>query len=204
QLLGSGRRHADVFETEPRGGVEVEPKLVGMVDVVGPHRPGMEIQASQLDQANHVRLALGYVHPPGTLGRETDFDGVERRVLGGPLVIDGILAHPVHVALEHRRAIGDAAGGPFCHGHEVVDDVELRPALFGENDPIGRRDAHLLATDLDLYFLLGHPLSLPAFVSPSARLAQATSNNPAAPWPPPTHIVTTPYRPPRRFSSRRM
>jgi hypothetical protein len=32
----------------------------------------------------------------------------------------------------------------------------------------------------------------------SGHRAQTTSNNPAAPMPPPTHIVTIPYRPPVR------
>ena len=32
--------------------------------------------------------------------------------------------------------------------------------------------------------------------------SHATSNRPAAPWPPPTHMVTMPYLFPRRFSSR--
>ena len=149
KLLRSRGSLLDLIEGDPRRGVEVESELIGVVDVLGSDRPWVEIETTELGQADHVGFAARHVHPPRSLRGKPDIDRLEGCVLRRTLVIDRIDRHILHIPLEHRRPTTDPPDGPFGHANEVLDDIELRPPLHGEHNSPRAADPHLLTIDDD-------------------------------------------------------
>ena len=167
QLARPGGDERGVFEVGARLGVEVEAELVGMVDVLAPHRPGMEGDRAHLAGPGDHR-DLGGADLVGAAARG---EGDLRRLhvfgsaLRHTLLVEGV-AHPalarrqdharVHAlgpALERGRAAVQRAHDPGVDGQVVVDDVELRDwrgaGSLGEDHTIGVRHAHIAPPGVD-------------------------------------------------------
>jgi DNA ligase D-like protein (predicted polymerase) len=136
EVLGAGCRLANVAEVESLRGVEVESELIGMIDVVRAHRPGMKVETAQLYEANDICLAYRDIHAARSLRWEADLHRLEGCVLGCALVIDGLDGDVLHVALQHRGTAGDPSGGPCRDLDEVVHHVAFGPALVGEHHSV--------------------------------------------------------------------
>ena len=120
-----------------------------MVDVLRPNRPWVKVETPELDQPNDIGFGAGDVHHPGPLRWEPDLDCLERCVLGGPLVIDGILVDGPHETLQHRGPAENSPDRPFGDHGEMIGDIELGPTLLGEDDPSRAGDPYLLTADTD-------------------------------------------------------
>ena len=149
QILGTSHCLSHSVEGDPRRRVEVKAELIGVVDVLCPHWPGVEVETSELGKPNHIRFGPGHVHAPRTLRRESDLDRVERSVLGGALVIDRVDGHVLHVPLEHCGPAADPSDCPRRHPDEMPDHIELGPAPLRKHHPRRARDAHILTTHSD-------------------------------------------------------
>ena len=138
--------------------VEVDAPLVGGLDVGGAGVPGVELHGRHLHGPDHVG------------------DAGDAQLVGGAVVAGEVHAHRAHPV---RRALGQAllvdllavdAGGEAVHhagpvaqrpddavgdGEVVVGEIEFRFSARREVHPVGVRQAHGPAVDLDLRGL-GH------------------------------------------------
>ena len=80
----------DVLEGGFRRWVEVDAQLVGVVDVVGAHGPGVEVDAAEVDGPDDVgRLVAGTSSSAAAAAREGDTGGIDASsgaILGRPLL----------------------------------------------------------------------------------------------------------------------
>ena len=163
-----------VVEVGPRLRVEVEPKLVGVIDVGPPHRPGMEGERPHLG-APRDDAELGRADLVGVAaGRELDAGGLDPvgSALGDSLLVEGValvalpggdghpLVDPLGPALQGGRALAERTHDPVADGDVVLGDLELRDVaglLRGrEDDPVCARDTHFAAVRLDHRVFLRH------------------------------------------------
>ena len=157
--VGEGVAHdegdpADVVPGDARDGVEVDPQLVGMVEVVGPDGMGVEVEAAEVGH-------------PGEAGRIVNDDLVGGPARGearappceaSPGCLSGARfwkkkspAGAVRVALEGHRPAARAAQSAIRDRDVVADELQLRDGAAGglrEEDLVWVRDRHLAAGDL--------------------------------------------------------
>ena len=153
------RGAADVVPADSLGGVEVDPQLVGMVEVAPPRRPRVEVDDAEVDRPDDV----GGVGGDQLLGGATRREGDGRRLqplghfLRHPLLPDRLLHDPVDEALHHGRPPAQVDQRRLGDRQVVLDDVELRPAGLGEVDLARVGEPHLATVDLEHRVLaLGH------------------------------------------------
>ncbi len=205
--------HRDVDDLAPvhaRHRVEVDPQLVGVVEVLRAHRVRVEVDAAE-------------VHDPGERGGIPHHD-LFRRVAGGvvqgrgvdplgpllgrALLEERLLRDALHEALQHHRPSGGAAQGAVGHAQVVAHEVELREPGLGEHHLVGVADPHLATVDLEeLGVVLGgtHSFTLGASAAgpePLARVALIPAARPERrrrmPRPVPPAATTHASRPPTR------
>ena len=131
--------------------VEVDPQLVGVVEVFGAHRVRVEVEASEVDDPGQARgipdhRLLGRRSARVVQGRGVDEVGV---VLGHALLEERLLVDALHEALQHHRPPAGAAQRPRRDREEVPHDIELRQPGLREDDLVGARDTHLVTVDLE-------------------------------------------------------
>ena len=110
-LAGDQRHLDDLPPVDPGHRVEVDPQLVGMVEVVGAHRMRIEVDAAEVDRPDQA----GGVVDDRFLGRRArrvlqlgDIDAVGP-FLRGALLEHGLLGDALDEPLEDHRPVGHAA-----------------------------------------------------------------------------------------------
>ncbi len=159
QFLDGEGNVAGRFEVVAFGRVEVDPQLVGMVEVVGAGVPGVEIDAVLLGHPDDVAVVEREEHAARTGGRERDVDQGAGTL--GPLDEQRRFAHAGVPSFQHGGPVAHAAQRSLGAHQEVLDHVELGPALLGEHDLVRARDANLAATGLDVDLVPAHRGMLP-------------------------------------------
>ena len=128
---------------------------------------------------------------------------VQPQILAGPLSPDLRIRYRQHPPLPSRTpaAAQTARRDPWLGVDLSLIHKTLLRAMTRWN--VARRSANLSMRDTRKKRGLGHPIDPPPPSRGRNKSHQSTSNNPAAPMPPPTHMVMTTYFSPRRLPSRR-
>jgi hypothetical protein len=156
-----------VVEVGPRLRVEVDPQLVGMVDVGASHRPRVEGQRAHLrapaDDRDLGRADLVGVAPRGEL--DPGCLEVVRRSPGNALLVEGVALltgaggqldprmDALRPALERRRPLAQRAHDSVLDCQVILDHLELgdlgRPLGRREDHPVRTRHPQLAATGVE-------------------------------------------------------
>ena len=168
RLLAGHRDVADLRPFDARYRVEVDPQLVGMVEVVRADRVRVEVDAAEIDDPGQSGGLVDddLVCRPTRRKRQLGSPDPVGRVLGRPLLEERLLGDPVHEPLERHRPAANAGQRAFGDGKVVVDDVELRVAGVREVDLLRVRDRDLVAADLDDLLGRGHVRTIPLDTAP--------------------------------------
>ena len=124
---------ADLVEVDLGHRVEVDPQLVGMVEVAAPNRPGVPVDHAEVDSPSEVRGVggdeLACVRPlgNGTVAVSASPARCRARVLEEEIAVDA-----VDPALERRRTVAQVPYGRLLALEVVVDEVELRDPRAGK------------------------------------------------------------------------
>jgi hypothetical protein len=156
------RNPLPVGERRPRLRVDVDPQLVGPVDVAAPRRPRVEVDHGEI-RAPHDLRELGDAELVGVpAGREGDAGDLDPLgpLLRHPLLVDLLAPDPVGEPAELRRSLAQRADDALADGDVVVDEVPLRVPGVREEDLVGVRDLDDAPADLELDERRGHPVTL--------------------------------------------
>ena len=151
RLLRDERDLADLGPLDARHRVEVDPQLVGMVEVLGPDRVRVQVDAAEVGDPGEAGRVVDHDLVGGPAGRERQrrdpqpVGPVVRAPASGRTPPFGAVDEP----LEGHRPAAGAAQRPVGHGEVVRDEVELRVAGLGEVDLVRVRDRDLAAGDLE-------------------------------------------------------
>ena len=156
-----------IVEVGARLGVEVDPKLVGVVDVGAANGPRVEGERAHVRAPRHDAELGGADLIRVAPGGELDPRGLDpvRGALRDPLLVEGVAhmalsrrdGHPLvdslRPALERGRPLPERAHDPVPDRHVVLGDLELgdvaRSLRRREDHPVGARDPHLAPIRLD-------------------------------------------------------
>ena len=136
-------------------GVEVDAQLVGVVDVLPPRRPWVEVDDAEVVGPHEV----GGVHRAQLLGcapgRERHRRGLQPvgDLLRHALLPDRLLLDPVDEALHHRGPVAQVHEGGIGRGKVVVHEVVLREPGLREVDLLRIGEADLMPGHLDRHML---------------------------------------------------
>ena len=148
----TAERHvADLRPRHARHRVEVDPQLVGVVEVVGADRVRVEVDAAEVGDPREPRRVVEDDLVGGASRRERQLRGPDpvRAVVRGALLEERLAGGAVDEALQRHRPAADPAQRPVGDREVVLDEVELRVAGLREVD-LGRvRDRDLAAADLE-------------------------------------------------------
>ena len=124
--------------------IEVDAQLVGVVDVVAADRPRVQVEAPEVHRPHEVGDVDRAQLVGGAAARERDPHGLQPlgALLGHPLLEERLAERAVGEALQHGRALEDAAQGALADGEVVVDEVELGLAAGREEDLVRIGDPH--------------------------------------------------------------
>ncbi len=129
------------------GGVEIDAQLVGVGEIIRPGIPRVQVDAVHLRHPHDVPLVYRGEHLPRPRRRKGDVDQTGRILRAFDEerpVIDTLVP-----ALEESRPVVDPAQCPGCAHDEMLDDIELRPPLLGEQHFVRTADPDLVATCLN-------------------------------------------------------
>src|SRR5688572_662539 len=121
----------------PRHRVEVDAQLVGMLEVLRPHRVRMELQAREVREPGErrgvARHDLLRCAPRG----EAQLDHLDplRTALRRALLVEELALDPVGIAHQHVGPAARSPKGSFRYGNVIASEVELGMA--------GLREQHL-------------------------------------------------------------
>ena len=138
RLAHDGGDPLPVLERRARLRVDVDPQLVGPVDVGAPRRPRMEVDDGQVRRPRDLG-DLGHAELVGVpAGRKRDCRDLDpvgplRR---HPLLVDHLALDPVREAAQLRRPLVERAHDPFADREVVLDEIHLRL--------LPRREEHLV------------------------------------------------------------
>jgi len=149
---------ADLGPGDGRHRVEVDPELVGVVEVVRPHRVRVEVDAAQIDDPEQLCRVPDHDLLGGAAGGEAQLDGLDpfRPRLGRALLKEGLAAGALDEALERHRPPVDPANRALGDGRVVVDELELGVPGLGKEDLARVGDDDLAAPDLQDLDLVRH------------------------------------------------
>ena len=168
-LVAHPRHPPHPVEGSIRHRVEVDPPLVGTVDVGGADIPRVQLDGAHLHRPDDLR-ELGRAELVGVEVVAGEVEAHRAHPVGGSLR-QALLVHlgagdALREAVEHRRSLPERAQDAVADGQVVVREVELRLAPGGEVDPVGGGDAHVAAADVQVDVLAvlaaGHDLSVRA------------------------------------------
>jgi hypothetical protein len=132
-----------------RAGVEVDPELVGVLEVVGPHRMRVQVDAPEVDDPEKLcRVAYDDLsrRPAGWKAQLHRLDPLGM-LFGGPFLKERLTLSAAHVALEHHRPRRDPPQRPLGHRHVVLGQVQLRVAGLWKEHLVRVGDRHFAPSD---------------------------------------------------------
>ena len=149
--LARHRHVADLRPLDARHRVEIDPQLVGMVEVVGADGMRIEIDAAEVDDPDQSGSLVHDDLVGGPAGREGQLSGPDPvgRVVRCPLLEERLLGDPVDESLEGHRAAADAGQRAVGDSKVVLDQVELRVPGVREVHLLRVGDRHLATADLE-------------------------------------------------------
>ena len=165
ERLARGQRHQpDVRPGDARDRVEVHPQLVGMIEVLGPDRVRVEVDAAEVGDPGEPGRVVDDDLVGGPPGREGQGGGPDElgQVLGRPLLEERLPGGAVHEPLQRHRPTTGAAQRPVRDGQVVLHEVELGVTRLREVDlpRIGDRD--LVPVDPEDLLLRSHVDTIPS------------------------------------------
>ncbi len=134
--------------------IDVDPPLVGPLDVGAARVPGMELDRRHLHRPDHAR-ELGDAQLVGVAAvtGEGQPDGLHP--VGGAgrdaLLVHLVAVDPAREAMQHARPLPQRADDPVADADVVAREVELRLAASREVHPVRAREAHRAIADLELH-----------------------------------------------------
>src|SRR5438132_7371185 len=98
-----------------------------MVQVVGPNRVWVQVDAAQVDHPGELRGVADHDLPSGSARWEGELDHFDplRPRLGSALLEEELASGAVRIALERHGSSGYPAKGPIGDRDVVADQVEL-------------------------------------------------------------------------------
>ena len=158
------RDEPDVVPGHARDRIEVDPKLVGMVEVVGADRMRIEVDAAEVGDPREARRIVQDDLVRGPAGRERQGRGPDEvgQVLGRALLEEGLSGGAVDEPLQRHRPVTGAAQRPVGDRQVVVHEIELRVAGRREVDLPGVGDRHLVPVDPEDLLLRRHVATIPS------------------------------------------
>src|SRR5215211_1858085 len=141
-------------------GVEVDPQLVGTIEVGAAHGPRVEVDHAQVDGPHEVRGVVRHELPPAAPAREVHRRGLEPAgsAVRNALLEEGRARCALHEALQRRRALPEVDDRRLGSLEVVARKVELRVPGLGEEDLVRVREPDLRPGDLKrpVALLRGH------------------------------------------------
>ena len=131
----------DIVPGDAGDRVEVDAKLVGVVEVGGPDGVRVEVDAAEVDDPGERGGILDHDLVGGSPGRERQLDRPDpvRPLVGRPLLEEELAIGAVREALQGHRPSAGAAQRAVGDGDVVADEVEL-----GDRPPGSLRKEHLV------------------------------------------------------------
>jgi hypothetical protein len=151
-LTHDGGDPLPVREGRARLRVDVDPELVGMLDVGPPRGPGVEVDRAEIRRPGDLRH-LGDAELVGMPSRrEGDARRLDpfRSLLRHALLVDRLSFGSVRVALELRGALVERSHDPVGDTEVVADVVELRLSPHRVEDLVRVRDPYEALPDREL------------------------------------------------------
>ncbi len=132
--------------------IEIDAHLVGVVEVVPGHRPGMHLEAAEIHGPHHVREIRRAHELAGACRRKAHRHRLEPLGpgLGHALLVKALAAGTVGKTVEGDGPPADGAHHPFADGEEILDQLQLGLAARREVHLVGVRHAHGAAGDFDV------------------------------------------------------
>ena len=131
--------------------VEVDPPLVGSLDVEAPRVPRVELDSGHLHRPDDVRRMLdtqliGSPIPPREVhpNRPNPFG----RAVRDALLVDLLAGNARRKAVQHAGPVTQRAHDPVRHGEVVAHEVELGFATHREVHALRAADAHRAIANL--------------------------------------------------------
>src|SRR5262249_49761167 len=113
---------------DPRSGIEIDAKLVRVVEILRAHGVRMQLDAAEVDDPGEPRRIVDHDLFRGTTGRKRQRHRPQprRSLAGSALLVEGPAIGAVEDPLEQDRAMAKAAERARGDGRVVADEVELR------------------------------------------------------------------------------
>ena len=129
-LAHAERDLAHLREGHARLRVEIDAQLVGAVEVLASHRPGVPVDHAEVHAPHEVGRVVGHELARVAAAREGHGRRLQppRRAVGDALLEEGLALHAVHPALHHRGPLAQPAHHRLLALHVVLDEIELRDA----------------------------------------------------------------------------
>ncbi len=146
--VAHGEGHdADVLEGDAGRRVEIDAKLVGVVEVVRAHRVRVQVDAAEVHDPEELRRVAHDDLPRGAARRERELHRLDPVgvLLRRALLVEGLALRAVDISLQDDRTPGDPAQRAVRDREVVLREVELRVARAREEDLVGVRDRDLAA-----------------------------------------------------------
>ncbi len=125
-----------MVEGEALGRVEVDPQFVGMIEVLDPGIPRVEVEDPELHLLDDVGGVLDVGHVAGTRRGKLHRVGVAQRPRG-TLGEEEVLTDPAGPALQRCRTVPHSTHRTRGAQHVVLGDVALGPTLLREQHLVG-------------------------------------------------------------------
>ena len=131
--------------------VEVDPQLVGVVQVLGADRVRVEVEAAEVRDPREAGRLVEHDLVGGPARREGERGRPDPvgRVVRGALLEERLLLGPVDEPLERHRAAADPGQRAVGDREEVPHQVELGVPGLGEVHLVGVADRDLAVADLE-------------------------------------------------------
>src|SRR4029450_3186997 len=168
---GSG---ANLRPTDPRYRIEIDTKLVGMIQVMVPNRVRMQLEAGKIGHPRERGRIARHDFLCGTPGRKFQRDDLDPRRTRGrsALLIEELVADAVGIAHEDIRSIAARANRTIRNRKVVTNEVELRVARVGKKHLLRVRNADFPPSNIQ-NLGLGAGTHFPTIPAPLERKSQS-------------------------------
>ena len=184
------RDEPDVVPRHARHGVEIHPQLVGMIEVPGPDRMRIEVDAAEVDDPGQAGRVVDHDLVGGPAGREGERRGPDElgQILGRTLLEERLAGRAIDEPLERHRPPARPTQRTVRDGQVVADEVDLRVPGLREVDLARVGDRDLAIPDAEDLGFLGHADTIPS-TRPTQRPMMASRPDAAMSIRRPTFVV---------------